>query len=402
VRIVHVIDHFQPWMGYQETYLAREQQKLGHEVLVVASCRYTRAARAIASEQPLKPGLSNEHGIPVYRLPVYFEVGTRAAYVWLKGLSQVLSHFTPDVVHGHGALSFTCFQAAVLKKQFGYRLILDTHMADFNVHPPDEPWNRTMIKRLSYKAFVHTFGRAIAREADSLVAIGEPERDFVMRLFGSRLSEVPVIHLGADDEVFRFSAADRARLRREFGWRDDDLVLGHVGTLRPSKEIETLLDACAILGSEFSQIKILLVGSIDTAYLERLQQLIAAHGLVDRVIFQGFTQVHMLPGYFSAMDIAVWPGDISNAAIEAMSVGLPVIACRSSYTQAIIERYRAGVLFDRSNPHDLAQALMPLVCDRALRDTYAARARAAVERDLNWRSIALQFLDLYTTMLKKR
>ena len=35
MRIVHVIDYYQPKLGYQETFLAREQCKLGHEVRVV-------------------------------------------------------------------------------------------------------------------------------------------------------------------------------------------------------------------------------------------------------------------------------------------------------------------------------------------------------------------------------
>lgn len=40
MKIVHVIDYFQPRLGYQETFLAKEHPKLGHEVYVVTSDRY--------------------------------------------------------------------------------------------------------------------------------------------------------------------------------------------------------------------------------------------------------------------------------------------------------------------------------------------------------------------------
>jgi len=402
VKIAHVIDHFQPWMGYQETYLAREQQKLGHDILVITSCSYARPARSIAGDRPAKPGIADEGGVRVCRLPVRFEAGTRAAHVWLKGLPQILSRFVPDVIHCHGVLSFTCFQAAVLKHRFGYRLVLDTHMADFNVYQPGEHWSRRAIKRFGYKAFAQTFGRTIARAADSLVAIGEPERDFISPLFGWRFAEIPIIRLGADNQLFRFAPAARTRVRADLGWSDEEVVLGHAGTLRASKEIETLLEACAILKQAGAPVRVLLIGSIGDAYLQRLRALSAEHNLEGRVVFQGFTPPERLPDYFSAMDLAVWPGDISNTAIEAMSVGLPVVACRTSYTESIIERHGSGVLFDRSNRADLARVLTPLVRDQAVRAAYAARARAAVERELNWRSIAEQFIHLYSRVLEDR
>ena len=40
MKIVHIQDYFHPALGYQETFLSREQAKLGHEVHVVTSDRY--------------------------------------------------------------------------------------------------------------------------------------------------------------------------------------------------------------------------------------------------------------------------------------------------------------------------------------------------------------------------
>jgi len=37
VRILHVTQYFLPWLGYQEYYLAREQARAGHEVMVLTS-----------------------------------------------------------------------------------------------------------------------------------------------------------------------------------------------------------------------------------------------------------------------------------------------------------------------------------------------------------------------------
>ena len=95
------------------------------------------------------------------------------------------------------------------------------------------------------------------------------------------------------------------------------------------------------------------------------------------------------------MDVAVWPGDISNTALEAMAIGLPVVACRTPYTEAIIEKYGAGELFNRSDMEGLGRALHLVVDHTARRLDMAARARAAVVTDLNWHRIAAQFIELY-------
>ena len=40
MKIIHVVDYFQPILGYQEVFLAKEQAKLGHDVVVITSDRY--------------------------------------------------------------------------------------------------------------------------------------------------------------------------------------------------------------------------------------------------------------------------------------------------------------------------------------------------------------------------
>jgi glycosyltransferase involved in cell wall biosynthesis len=402
MRIVHLIDHFQAWMGYQETYLAREQARLGCDVAVVTSNRYTRIAGALNSGRRTTTGLSEEHGIQVYRLPVYLETPTNAAYVWLRDLTRTLRTLAPDVVHCHGMLSFTAVQAAYLKKRLHYGLIYDNHMADFNVYHMNESTIKGMAKRTFYQTLAHTLGSIIVNRADAIVAIGEPERAFVHWLFRDRCPHVPIIRLGADTHQFTFRSEGRARIRQQMGWCDEDVVLGHAGTIRASKRIDLLLQAGRQLADQGIPVRMLVVGKIEPVYLHHLQNEVSHLQLDEKVIFEKFVSLELLPEYLSAMDIAVWPGDISNTAIEAMAVGLPVVACRTAYTEAIVEQYGAGVLFEAANLPDLALALAPLASHQAERDAYARRARAAVERDLNWRSIAAQFIQLYSTILERR
>lgn len=395
MRIVHVIDHFQPWMGYQETYLAREQARQGHDVTVVTSNRYGKVAGDLAGQHAVDTGRRVEEGIDVVRLPVVFETPTGAGYVWMRGLSMTLAGLRPDAVHCHGVLTFTALQVAWAKRHVGFRLIYDNHMADFNVYSPTDGSLKGRAKRIVYPGLGRLASPLVLRRADAIVAIGEPERAFIQWLFGRRCPEVPIVRLGADSGLFTFQPEGRARLRWEQGWSDADVVLGHAGTVRRSKGIDRLIRAAGQLVAEGLPVRVSIVGRIDAEHRAELDAEVATQGLAGRVVFKRFVAVESLPEYLSAMDVAVWPGDISNTAIEAMSIGLPVVAARTPYTESVIEQHGAGILFDPSEDGQLVNALGPLVRDPDYRRTVAGHAREAVERELNWPSIAGQFVELY-------
>ena len=74
MKIVHLIDYFQPSIGYQETFLARHQQKSGHDVLVVTSDRYLNFPgydtfySRLLGKRFVGAGIRTESGIKTIRL----------------------------------------------------------------------------------------------------------------------------------------------------------------------------------------------------------------------------------------------------------------------------------------------------------------------------------------------
>jgi glycosyltransferase involved in cell wall biosynthesis len=316
-------------------------------------------------------------------------------YVWMRGLKSALKQAQPDVVHCHDILSLTAYFAALWTKELGYTLVYDNHRAEFNAYQPEKHRLVIAVQKAVYQAFFHTFGHRIRQSADAFVAIGEPEQKYLCELYRLSSVSVPILRLGADTDRFQFSDAGRQCLRREHGWTDQPIVLGHAGTLRASKEVHHLLTVVARLRQTGIDVRLLIVGNGQPSYMQELRQLTRELGLHDLIVFQEFAPLDELPKLLSAMDVAVWPGDISNTAIEAMAVGLPVVACRTPYTEAIIEKYGAGELFKRSDVEDLDRALHSVIDNTARRLDMAARARAAVVKELNWHRIAAQFIELY-------
>ena len=399
MKIAHITDHYQPWLGYQETYLPLEQKRQGHDVCVITSDRYTRDAGSISGSRITDVGLKEELGVKVYRLPVYFETPTNASYVFMRGLSNALVKFSPNVVHCHGFLSITSFQAAYYRNRLGYKLLLDNHNSFYNLYKPNTNWYQKQTKNFIYRLNAATYGQYILANANSIVAIGEPEKDFLKWVFGKSCPDIPIIRLGADTERFRFDPVERRRIREAFEWIGEDLiVLGHAGTLRPSKRFDLLLRACAGLSNYRDSLRFILIGSISSSYQTELNKLADELGFANQLIFTGHISIEDLPNYLNALDIAVWPGDISVTAIEAMSVGLPVVAVRTPYTEQIIENHQAGLLFTGGNSHDLMSSIEMLIREPSLRLDMSNNALKAVNDELNWQSIAVQFLELYGRM----
>jgi glycosyltransferase involved in cell wall biosynthesis len=127
-----------------------------------------------------------------------------------------------------------------------------------------------------------------------------------------------------DASDFSFGAQKRGRIREEFGFNDDTLVVGHVGSFWAVKNHTFLIDVFSILEKINNTAKLLLVGN--GGRMEEIREKVKNLGLCDKVIFTGIrTDVSDL---MQAMDIFVFPSlyeGLGIALIEAQAAGLPCV-----------------------------------------------------------------------------
>ena len=400
MKIVHLMDYYQPWMGYQETYLCLEQARLGHDVWIVTSDRFAPRTEKLINNRFLTPGITKEQGVNIWRLPLYFELHTTNGYVCLKGLKNALGSIHPDMIHCHGIISITSLFAACYKRRIHYSLVYDNHTSLLNLFNFGEGSIKKAFKIVSYQIFAAFVNFTVIPKADSVVAIGEEEEEFLHWLFHGKLSKFPIIHLGADHRHFTKDLEARSQYRDSYKWDPQDLVLGHAGKIQPSKGIENLIRALALIRDCKTRIRLFLIGSIDEEYRKNLMAVSFSLNLSESIFFHPFASREELPKLLNTFDIAVWPGDITNTAIESMAVGLPIVTCRTNYTEAIIEKYSAGILVERNDVKGLAMALRLLIENDDTRYLSGKNARKAVETELNWESISKQFVDLYIDCIK--
>ncbi len=381
MKIVHVIDYHFEHLGYEVTYLTQAQKMQGHEVSIVASDFYV----APDGSRGKRTGCYEHNGIPTYRLKSFSVVGTR---LWLTGLRKLLLQLTPDLVHQHGAVDITAVRAAAYQRRAGYALVCDCHAADFNSRADG------LLRRGAYALFRHTAGRLIKSRAGALTAIGENEQAFLCRSLGLAEASVPIVRLGVDVERFQFSGEDRARLRGSLGCADDDVVMIHVGSVRPGKRLDLLLSVVQTLRRSQLNVRALIVAIGPPEVVAALRSETARMGLEEHVRVMDFVPPSELSAYYSAADMAVWPGDISIAALEAISVGLPLVGVDDPYVRQIV-RNGNGLVFPRGSEPELLDRCSALARDPGLRRRLGQLGRQLATEELSWDKLAARYLELY-------
>lgn len=221
----------------------------------------------------------------------------------------------------------------------------------------------------------NTARRVLAGFTDQVVTVSEQLRTWLVGDVGLRGDKVTLVRNGVDSTRFR-RLADRERLRTALGYTPDDLVFGTVGRLDPVKDQLAIVEVATILAASHPRIKALIVG--DGPMQATMAEAIAQSGQHQRVRLLGHR--NDVPELMNVMDIFVLPSlgeGLCNTILEAMAVGLPVVATAVGGNAEMVVDGKTGTLVASANRAALAAALTRYAGDPALR---AAQGEAGMRR----------------------
>lgn len=178
---------------------------------------------------------------------------------------------------------------------------------------------------LAQKAYERLMRTLILWSATDLVACGVEAGEwmFGVRAF-SHLGRV--IHNGIDTDAFAYSEENRQRIRKQYGFSEEDFVIGHSGTLIPLKNQEFLIRLLPDVIRQNRNARLMLLGSGEEAETRRLKTIAEELHVSERVSFCG--GVMNANECLSAMDVFAFPSlreGTPLALIEAQANGLPCV-----------------------------------------------------------------------------
>jgi glycosyltransferase involved in cell wall biosynthesis len=196
-------------------------------------------------------------------------------------------------------------------------------------------------------------------------------------------------------DIERYSAASRDPARRSALCGDARLVGIFVGRLAPEKGHETLLEVWARAFAGRPDVKLVFVG--DGVLRESLAASARRLGIGEQVVFTGHTD--QVAGYLAVADFGLLTSlaeGLSNALLEYMAAGLPVIGSRVSGTEDFVMDGETGWLFEPGSAEELARCLSQAAAQGAGRlRSMGERARAHIVSTASLEAVTRRLLDCY-------
>lgn len=204
---------------------------------------------------------------------------------------------------------------------------------------------------------------------------------------------------GVDTACFRpMDPSARGAARHGLGLDDDAVAFCCVARLAAAKCHDDLIAAFADVLVRQPRARLFLVGDgpLQTAVEAQLHTL----GLTDAVTLLGLRlDVETILPAFDAGVLASSTEGMSNAILEMMACGLPVVATAVGGNPTLVEHEVTGRLVPTRQPGALAAAMTALAADAVARRRMGNAARARIERDFSLAAMVRAFDHAYLQLL---
>lgn len=224
-------------------------------------------------------------------------------------------------------------------------------------------------------------------------------RDMVVNEEGFPAEKVEVIYNGVEIQSGQGAPVDPSEVRRSIGIGSNDLVLMQVANLKPVKCHTYVLKAMPDILKEFPNVKLVLIGEdmLDGQLEKEAKEL----GIEGSVLFLGKRKdVGQL---LSIADIGILSSrseGMSNAILEYMTAGKPVVATNVGGTPEMIEDGLNGLLVPKEDSAAIKEAVVKLLRDEGLRRTLGGRGREGSLERFSMPGMVNNYLRLYDQHLK--
>jgi len=338
----------------------------GAEQLLVSAARHLNTSRfgyRIAYLLPWKDALVNDLNDAGVRTVC---LGGSDGFGWVGRLRELVIADNIDLVHSHSPY------AAV-----GARLAFRGPRRPRQVYTEHNLWSR--YHAATYWANLLTFPRS-----DHVFAVSQHVLESIRypsALGWMRYPPSETLYHGIDSATI-IERASRDRVRVEFGIGAHDPVVGTVANFKSHKGHQYLLRAARTVRQSFPSVRFVLVGQgpLENDVRSSVRRL----GLEDTVILTGDRDD--VPRIASEFDVFALPSvheGLSIALIEAMALGKPAVVTNVGGLPEVLEHGKQGLVVPPADPTALAEAIVSLLNDSAVRNRLGeAASQRALDFDI--------------------
>ncbi|NJE07673.1 glycosyltransferase family 1 protein [Thermococcus sp. M39] len=372
LKIALASDWFFPSIGGIEYHihdLATNLVKMGHNVHII-----TRFGDY--SDEKLPYSVHRFRGY-INLDSFYISIGTNL----LRKVNELYKKEHFDITHGHSI--YSPIAVGVSNLSSGIRGI------------PSVMTNHSFLGKSILNPTYILLLRASLRKINGFIAVSNAVRQDLENILGKSLRNRP-IHVVPNgiDTNFWTPVEDKEEWKSKIGL--DGIVITTTSRLTKRKRIDIIPKLARIITEKYgmTDIKFVIIG--DGPERRKIEELIKAYHVQDKVLMVGKQPREKVREYLWASDIYLSPTiyeAFGIAALEALSCGVPVVANNHGGISEIVKHGLTGLV--SQDDKELLENILYLLDNPELIEKMGRNARKAVKEEFSWKKIAKEIVEIY-------
>lgn len=323
-----------------------------------------------------KDNSADKPGLDLADIDNVFEVSfSRSPYSFSNvkayfALKKVIDNGNYDAVHCHTPMGAVVTRLAAKRmRKKGLKVIYTAHGFHFYNGASKKNW-----------LLFYTVEKYLSKYTDVLITINE--EDYNCASNGNfKAGKIYKIHgVGVDVDKFTpLTIAEKAKLRKSFGFSDNDFLIIYPADFCYRKNQTMLLKAFARVSEKYPNARLLLCG-LDTES-DELKSLAASLGAGSGVSFLGYRRdINELVGMSDVSVSSSRQEGLPVNIIEAMAMGNAVVATNVRGNNDLVKDGENGFLVESDNSEQMSQRLIQLIENRDLLDKFGNKGYSEVKK----------------------
>lgn len=309
-----------------------------------------------------------------------------------------------DLIHCFETRPVTIYPALVCARK--ERIPLLTDWNDWWGHNGLVEVNRPNWYRHTFLRHVETFYEEAFRvKSAGITVITSALKQRAIAL-GANAKNICIIPGGAPGGGFSeyYIHKSKQECRSLSGMNGYNPILGFVSA-DTHLDMEVILGALEIVARKYPKVKMFITGKVKPS----VHQLIAQHGVENRIIYTGFLSAEEYPVYLGCADLFLLPmadrpynhGRWPNKMGDYLFIGRPTIANPIGDIKPLFDTHRVGLLAEWS-AEDFASKIIYLLDNPAISEKMGRCARDVAEKKFDWSILAKNLEAFYFKILEQK